>query len=91
MSFEKNAEQDNVLDGTVLLFEVVPGEGAYLTVAGRGGCPSIVAVDVTDLRTIADHVLPRVDGRIPITSEDDCQRVTAAGIQILPKVLGLNG
>lgn len=90
MTFEKIAEQDNVLDGTVLLFEVVPGEGAYLTVAGRGEHPSIVAVDMTDLRTIADQVLPRVDGRITVKSDDDCQRVTAAGIQIRPKVLGFS-
>ncbi|ORL01546.1 hypothetical protein [Prescottella equi] len=90
MSFEKIAEQDNVLDGTVLLFDVVPGEGAYLTVAGRGERPSIVAVDVTDLQTIAAQVLPRVDGRIPVKSDGDCQRVTAAGLERLPKVLGFS-
>lgn len=89
MSFEKNVEQDNVVDGTVLAFETVPGEGAYVTVAGRGEAPTILAMDSTDLKVIAQAVLPRVDGCIAVTGDGDSGGLTQAGMERLPKILGL--
>lgn len=89
-TLEKNAEQDNVIDGTVLVFEALPDQGAYVTVAGRDGEVAIVVLDLTDLKVIANKVLPMVDGRIPVTSYEDSMRVTDAGVVGLTKMLGLD-
>ncbi|MDI9900568.1 hypothetical protein QM716_11965 [Rhodococcus sp. IEGM 1409] len=88
--FEKNVHQKNVIDGTVLIFEVVPGKGAYVTVKGRDAKrPTIIAFDQTDLEVLAGAVLPRVDGRILVADKEDASRVTRAGVEVLPKLLDL--
>ncbi|MFC9764350.1 hypothetical protein [Rhodococcus jostii] len=54
MSFEKDIEQENVLDGTVYIVDERHGDGAYVTVAGRGGRHFILAFDLDDLEYLAE-------------------------------------
>ncbi|MFC9765244.1 hypothetical protein [Rhodococcus jostii] len=54
MSFEKDIEQENVLDGTIYLIDERHGDGAYVTVAGRGGHPFILAFGLDDLEYLAE-------------------------------------
>lgn len=54
MSFEKIVDQENVLDGTALITQVHPGEGAYITILGRNEQVYIVAFDIEDLEILAE-------------------------------------
>lgn len=55
MSFTKCDDgQTNLLDGTIYLGEVHPGEGVYISVAGRDEQVYIVAFDLDDLKVLAE-------------------------------------
>lgn len=78
MITKETATQDNLLDGTVWVFE--PHEdGAYVTVAGRDGQVHIVAFDISDLKCMG-KVLMAVQNFDPSKSSEDQARVTDIGV-----------
>ncbi|RDB49351.1 hypothetical protein [Tsukamurella tyrosinosolvens] len=86
---KNDPRQGNLLDGTVIAFQPIPQAGAYVTVAGRDGRPTIVAFDLEDLAAIyratdAAHTAP-VDAAL-----EDLARITEAGMTLLPEVLDLD-
>ncbi|GAA4386423.1 hypothetical protein [Tsukamurella soli] len=87
-AIDKHAEQSNVLDGTLLTYEPVPQAGVYATIAGRDGQVYILAFDMRDLALLhkaaeAAHTAPHD------ATTEQLARVTEAGMQLLPAVLGL--
>lgn len=79
--FSKETDlQENLLDGTVYCYEPVPGEGVYVTIAGRDDQVYIVAFDMADLGYLkrAAEYAQSVENRE--SSSEDLARVTPTGM-----------
>lgn len=84
MQFTKDTTgQDNVLDGTVYVYQAIPGEGVYATIAGRHGV-QIVAFDLTDLDVLTSAAKT---ARMPNPTDDDLTRITQRGLGPITELL----
>lgn len=82
--------QDNCIDGTVYLYDPVPREGVYATVAGRGGQHKIIAFDLEDLDALASAA--RMARTLPEDADQMSRsRITSRGIPELQKMLITEG
>ncbi|WP_287004606.1 MULTISPECIES: hypothetical protein [Gordonia] len=84
----KQADQDNVIDGTVYCYDPVPHEGAYVTVGGVDGQVIIVALDIDDLRHLAHLYEYVASGAGTDLPQEDRLRITHAGLQWMKSEFG---
>lgn len=82
-AFKDTAVQDNILDGTIFAYEMVPGEGVNATIAGRDGQVYIVQFDFTDLATLHRGAESAYDGSMEGLDQIDRTRITHAGLPFI--------
>lgn len=89
MIVKSDPGQGNLLEGTVVAYQPIPQSGAYVTVAGRAGAPTIIAFDLADLAAIrqAEEAARTAPADV---DPDELARITKAGMTLLPEVLGLD-
>lgn len=82
--FSKETDlQENLLDGTVYCYEPIPGEGVYVTIAGRDDQVYIVAFDMTDLAHLI-HATASAQSQANRDAEsEDLARITPTGMPFL--------
>lgn len=61
MAKKAQHEQENVLDGTIFVFQEAEGHGSAVTIAGRDDKPYIIDFDMEDLQMIVKSTM-RVAG-----------------------------
>lgn len=86
MSITRFSDQENLLDGTVIMYDPVPKEGVYATILGRNGQVFVIAFDFKDLATLHKAAESAFDGDLRSTAEDR-SRVTERGLEYLKTIL----
>ncbi|WP_458317157.1 hypothetical protein [Mycolicibacterium brisbanense] len=87
-AFRKDTEtQSNVLDGTVYCYEPIPGEGVYVTVAGRDGQVYIIAFDMKDLAYLHRAAEAAYAPENRSASSEDLSMITREGMPILMDIV----